>query len=102
MVTGNFSFCTPPGHEQRSSCGPDDGVLGSATFSGIGTDTIDLNCTVSGSCAIYADYLEPYSATADLNVVAEPSTLVLLLSSLLAYPALLFLRRRRLAVVRTN
>jgi hypothetical protein len=98
MVAGNFNFCAPGTYQESSACGADDNPLGNVTFTGIGTDLIDLNCTVSGTCSIYADYLEPYTATADMNVVPEPSTLALMaIASLFAYPALRFGRRRNLA-----
>jgi hypothetical protein len=105
-VTGSFSFCSPAVYEESSSCGPEDNPLGSATFTGTGTDTADLICSDSGTCSLYADYLEPFTATADMNVVPEPPTLALILgSSLLAYPTLLYIRRpssRRLPRMRSS
>jgi hypothetical protein len=106
-VTGYFNFCSPAVYEEVSSCGPEDNPLGSATFTGTGTDTADLICSDSGTCSLYADYLEPFTATADMNVVPEPPTLALILgsSSLLAYPTLLYIRRpssRRLPRVRSS
>ena len=105
-VTGSFSFCSPAVYEESSSCGPEDNPLGSATFTGTGTDTADLTCSESGTCSLYADYLEPFTATADINVVPEPPTLALILGpSLLAYPTLLYIWRpssRRLPRVRSS
>ena len=104
-LTGYFSFCSPAVYEKVSSCGPEDNPLGSATFTGTGTDTADVTCSESG-CSLYADYLEPFTATADMHVVPEPPTLALVLgSSLLAYPTLLYIWRpssRRLPWVRSS
>jgi hypothetical protein len=87
-VTGQFSFCAPPTLERVSACGPGDNPLGSATFMGTGTDTADLVCgAAGGSCGLYADYLEPFTATAVVTTVPEPPSLALILgSSLLVYP----------------
>ena len=93
-VSGNFSFCLPSEYEVVSTCGPSDNPLGSATFTGTGTDTADLICSGSGGCGLYADYLEPFTATVDMSIVPEPPTLALVLgASLFACPTLLCLRR---------
>jgi hypothetical protein len=82
-LTGSFSFCSPAVFAEASSCGPDDNPLGSATFAGTGTNTADLACDIeSKTCSIYADYLEPFTATANLQTVPEPPTLVLFLGGL--------------------
>jgi len=91
-VSGFFSFCSPAQFEEVSSCGPGDNPLGSVTFTGTGTDTADLSCD-SGTCSIYADYLEPYTDAADVTPVPEPPTLLLILGSLLVYPMLRYIWR---------
>jgi hypothetical protein len=91
-VSGSFSFCSPAEFEEVSSCGPEDNPLGSVTFTGTGTDTVDLGCG-SGTCSIYADYLEPYTDAADVTPVPEPPTLLLILGSLLVYPMLRYIWR---------
>jgi hypothetical protein len=103
-ITGSFSFCSPAEFEEVSSCGPGDDPLGSVAFTGTGTDTADIICG-SGTCSIYADYLEPYTDAADVTITPEPPTLVLMLSALLLYPILLYIRRpssRRLRQVKSN
>jgi hypothetical protein len=103
-VAGSFSFCSPAEFEEVSSCGPEDNPLGSVAFTGTGTDTVDLACG-SGTCGIYADYLEPYTDAADITTVPEPPTLVLILGSLLVYPMLLYFWRpssRRIRQVRSS
>jgi hypothetical protein len=91
-VSGLFSFCSPAEFEEVSSCGPGDNPLGSVAFAGTGTDTADITCG-SGTCSIYADYLEPYSDAADVTITPEPPTLALMLSALLLYPMLLYIGR---------
>jgi hypothetical protein len=91
-VTGSFSFCSPAEFEEVSPCGPGSNPLGSVIFTGTRTDTVDLDCG-SGTCGIYADYLEPYTDAADVTITPEPPTLVLTLGALLMYSMLVYFRR---------
>jgi hypothetical protein len=91
-ISGSFSFCSPAEFQEVSSCAPGDNPLGSVTFTGTGTDTVELGCG-SGTCDIDADYLEPYTDAAELSTVPEPPTFVLVLGSLLMYSMLLYFRR---------
>jgi hypothetical protein len=91
-VMGSFNFCSPAGFEEVSSCGPGDNPLGSATFTGTGTDYVELNCD-SGTCSIYADSIGPFDVTTDITTTPEPPTFVLVFGSLLMYSMLLYFRR---------